>query len=189
MTAGCRYLGRFSSHFARFNHAPCGPSIPIADSQTSLFRESIMTSAMTSRIARISLPARAGRRGRRRSGAADSRRTGTGPKATLGERILEQRCGVAFVRSHGKRGRTRPTRTRARDDRRSLGRNSSSREARRLARRERGGSQNRRRSCGDGAADDTRPSLEHGFAQGAACRTNPVNRALARHTGLSNYRQ
>jgi UrcA family protein len=60
MTTGCRYLGRFSRHFTRFNRAPCGPSIPIADSQTPLFKEikmnnttSIAVRAMTIALAAV----------------------------------------------------------------------------------------------------------------------------------------
>jgi UrcA family protein len=40
-------VGRFSSHFARFNGAPCGPSIPIADSQTPFFKEIKMNKTTT----------------------------------------------------------------------------------------------------------------------------------------------
>jgi UrcA family protein len=59
MTAGCWYVGRFSSHFARFNRAPCGPSIPIADSQTPFFKEIKMnkTTTIAVRAMTISLAA------------------------------------------------------------------------------------------------------------------------------------
>src|ERR1700693_1367281 len=47
MTAAWRSVGRFSSHFSRFNGAPWGPSIPIADSQTPFCKEIKMNKTTT----------------------------------------------------------------------------------------------------------------------------------------------
>src|SRR5579863_6404640 len=55
MRAGWRSVGRFSSHFSRFNGAPCGPSISIADSQTTFFKEIEMNKTTTSAVRALTI--------------------------------------------------------------------------------------------------------------------------------------